>query len=66
MERFDESLERPIDPVLDAEYIKVLGSLGLVDATIYNAPVDTPHPEDERWAVQVEYNPNNNCELGYD
>lgn len=51
MERFDESLERPIDPILDAEYINMLGSLGLVHAEIDSH--ETPqHSQDSRWAVE--------------
>jgi len=46
-----ESMERPIDKVLDAEYINQLGALGLVDATLYEYDV-TPHPEDSQWLLR--------------
>lgn len=55
MERFDESLERPIDASLDAEYIKLLGSLGLYDASQDNCKNPTEAPQ--AWAVQSD-NPN--------
>lgn len=50
MERFDEKLERPIDPVLDAEYIKMLGSLGLVWANV-NESKSTDRPDDSVWPI---------------
>lgn len=53
MERFDESLERKIDPVLDAEYISMLGSLGLYDASS-DKYQSTEHPEDDKWIVRGE------------
>lgn len=48
---FDESLERPFEPTLDAEYVKALGSLGLYDASLDTYQVKD-HPEDDRWIIQ--------------
>ena len=45
---FDESLERPFSKVLDAEYISVLGSLGLYDASLDLIP--NPPEAPQRWA----------------
>ncbi len=56
-EYFNQSMERPIDPILDAEYIKLLGGLGLYDARLdMSDSVTTEHPEDSRWP-ELDYNP---------
>lgn len=50
MERFDESLERPFDRVLDEPYLKVLGSLGLYDASLDLDSTPNPGEAEQRWA----------------
>lgn len=45
---FDQSLERPFDPVLDEEYVRELGSLGLYDASL--DIVKNPPEARQRWA----------------
>ena len=51
MELFNENLERPYSHQLDDEYVRQLGSLGIVDALIDAQPT-LSHEEDSVWVIR--------------
>lgn len=49
MERVNQQRIEELSQDVDRDYaVRMLGALGLVDATLYDHP--TAHHEDERWA----------------
>lgn len=55
--RFEQSNERLITSEERERLERALSHLGLVDATLCDQPLTQEHPEDRRWAVELDSNP---------